>query len=374
MKIGIAGAGIMGRLLSFTLAQAGHEISLFDQTDASSEKTCSMTAAGLLAPLTELDKADVLIYALGRDALQTHWPVLLSQLNSAVFFQKKGTLVVAHRHDYAELQHFIRQVQQKIPVASRHYQLLSQAEIAQLEPEMTKFQDGYYFPDEAHVHSQQLLMALEKNLREKKINWHMNTCVEYVAPHVIKTKQPPEMFSFDYVIDCRGTGAKKLFQHLQGVRGELIYLHAPDVHITRPIRLMHPRHHIYLLPRADDVYVVGASEIYSEDMQAISVRTTLELLTAAHYVHPGFAEATMIKTMTHCRPTLPHHLPVIKYIDGLLAVNGLYRHGFLIAPTLAAEVSHYLTQGIATVCYPQLWEQYQWEQGQYEQYDNTNYA
>ena len=67
-----------------------------------------------------------------------------------------------------------------------------------------------------------------------------------------------------------------------------------------------------------------------------------KLLSAIYYLHPGFSEARIIKTVTHCRPTLPHHLPQIKYQAGLLAVNGLYRHGYLIAPALAKEVLKFL--------------------------------
>ena len=38
---------------------------------------------------------------------------------------------------------------------------------------------------------------------------------------------------------------------------------------------------------------------------------------------------------TQCRPTLPDNLPAVRVTaPGVLEVNGLYRHGFMIAPAL----------------------------------------
>jgi glycine oxidase len=162
--------------------------------------------------------------------------------------------------------------------------------------------------------------------------------------------------SFDFVFDCRGLGARNIFQDLRSIRGELIWLHAPDVHITRPIRVMHPRYSLYVVPRPDNTYIIGASEIESADQSQISVRTTLELLTAACSLQANFQEARIIKTVTHCRPTLTNHLPKIKYADGFVALNGLYRHGYLIAPALVADIMRWIEGGMASLHYPALWE------------------
>lgn len=62
--------------------------------------------------------------------------------------------------------------------------------------------------------------------------------------------------------------------------------------------------------------------------------------------------------MTHCRPTLANHLPRIKFADGLIAVNGLYRHGYLIAPALAEEILRGVTSNFRHLNYPELWESY----------------
>ena len=74
MKAGIAGAGIMGQLMAWSLIQEGWEVTVFNRAH---ESNCSMAAAGLLSPIAELDKNDLQIHQLGCDALTTHWPVIL---------------------------------------------------------------------------------------------------------------------------------------------------------------------------------------------------------------------------------------------------------------------------------------------------------
>jgi glycine oxidase len=351
MKAGIAGGGILGRLLALTLKNAGWDVSLFDQ---GGEDNCSQTAAGLLTPVTELEKNDFVIYELGKEAITQHWPSLLKQLEKNIFFQQTGSLMLSHSRDQTELIRSIEFITNKLGKVN-NYQRLNQDQIKKLEPELTKFQDGYYFPEEGQLDCQAILGAL-KNKLTAEIDWYENTVVHGIRPREILLQD--RVVKVDVVFDCRGLGAKSIFSDLRGVRGELIWLHAPDVKIKRPIRLIHPRYSLYIVPRPNECYIIGATEIESSDTSAISVRSVLELLTAAYSVHPGFCEARIIKMITQCRPTLTNHLPKIKYTTGFIAINGLYRHGYLIAPSLVADVMRSLEQGMQQVRYPQLWEKY----------------
>jgi glycine oxidase len=126
---------------------------------------------------------------------------------------------------------------------------------------------------------------------------------------------------------------------LRGIRGEVIRLHAPEVKLRRPTRLIHPRYPIYIAPKEDDVYVVGATEIESEDLSPMSVRSAMELLSATYTVHSGFAEARILEMSTQCRPTLKDNLPEICHdqqsnVASLMKINGLYRLGFMISPAI----------------------------------------
>lgn len=355
MKAGVVGAGIMGQLLAFALVQAGNQVSIFDSSENDNAINCSMAAAGLLAPISELEKSSLLIYDIGCEALEQYWPMIITELNANIYFQHTGSLALSHPRDKPDLIRLIDIIHTKLQsgINLKHYQKLNQNDILELEPELCKFDEAYYFPNEAHLDNQAVMAALKHYLCAHDVEW-LNTWVDEIAPGKIKINN--EMQAFDIVFDCRGMGAKSFFSDLQGIRGELIWLQAPDVNIRRPIRFHHPRYSLYIVPRPNHVYLVGASEIHTENDDAISVRTTLELLTAAYSLHPGFAEARIQKTVTQCRPTLPNYLPKIYYADGLVAVNGLYRHGFLLAPTLAAEIMRWLTCGMSSLHYSQIGE------------------
>jgi len=187
------------------------------------------------------------------------------------------------------------------------------------------------------------LNALDAELQKQRVIRYFDTFVTKLEKHIILTEM--KNFSFDWVFDCRGLGAADDLSELRPVRGELIYLYAPDVQIKRIIRLLHPRYPIYIIPRPEHLYLIGATEIESMDPSSISVRSALELLSAAYSVHSGFAEARIVETVTGLRPTLTDHLPKIYSEPGLIRINGLYRHGFLIAPVLVDEAIRLCEKG-----------------------------
>jgi glycine oxidase len=334
MQIGIAGAGLVGRLLAWQLVQAGHGVTLFDKDDIDGRQSCAFVAAGMLCPITELAIAESIIYDLGLHSLSL-WPKLLATLATPVFFQQAGSLLIAHRQDKAELDRLLRLVQHKLAASAADIiQPLSPAAAQQLEPELKLNQYTYYLPMEGQLDNQGLLRALAIEL-QRHVTWYTRTPVNQLTERTIVTAT--QDFTFDVVVDCRGLGAQADFIDLRGVRGEIIYVHAPEVQLTRPIRLLHPRYCTYIVPKPGQIFAIGASEIESEDTSPISVRTTLELLSAAYAVHPGFAEARIIHTYTQLRPTFADQLPKVIHDNGVVRINGLFRHGFLLAPALIEQ-------------------------------------
>jgi glycine oxidase len=351
-KAGIAGDGIMGLLLAFSLANAGWNVKVLGLNIS---PNCSQSAAGLLTPVAELEKSERLIFQMGQESLFEYWPSILMQLESPIYFRQMGSLVLAHPNDQNQLTQFLKIISEKLKDPN-HYQLLDKDEIQELEPEILNFEKAYYFPKEGQIDNQAVLKKIKNYLQ---VHWQVKIVETYVTdvlPGEIRTEE--KNLKFDMVFDCRGLGAKNALPELRGVRGELIWLEAPDVSIQRPIRFLHPRYPLYVVPRPDHIYLVGASEIESEDESPISVRSTLELLTAAYSLDHHFSEARIIKAITHLRPTFPDHLPKIQYRDKCLSVNGLYRHGFLIAPALVTEIIRWIEGGITSVRYPQLFEEY----------------
>jgi glycine oxidase len=338
----VLGAGLMGRLLALTLARAGHRVEVHEAGAPDATNSAARAAAAMLAPLAESAVTEAGVVRMGSHGLK-RWPELIAQLALPTFFQQNGTLIVWHRQDAAEASRFARQMDStarampELPPA----QTLDGAAIAALEPALgQRFEHGLYLPGEGQLDNRQLLAALQQELETLQVALHWN------SPRSPEEFSPGAAGQPDWVFDCRGLGAKPQWPGVRGVRGEVVRVHAPEVTLLRPVRLVHPRYPLYIAPKQDHVFVIGATEIESEDMSPASVRSALELLSAAYSVHSGFAEARLLEISAQCRPTLIDNLPAVRFTGPRsLQINGLYRHGFLIAPAMLDVVMELLASG-----------------------------
>ena len=60
-------------------------------------------------------------------------------------------------------------------------------------------------------------------------------------------------------------------------------------------------------------------------------------MTAAHSVLPELAEARILRLDSNCRPATPDNNPVVAWQGRRLVINGLFRHGWLLAPALVEQ-------------------------------------
>jgi glycine oxidase len=272
----------------------------------------------MLAPYCEAEGSEPVIVRLGLRALELwrqHFPQ--TPFN--------GSLVVAHPRDRADFDRFAR-------MTSGHRRLDADA-VRALEPALEgRFRDGLFYPDEGHVEPRRVLPQLHALITE--------------AGGTIKFNSETSLEEIDGIaIDCRGLAARQAQPDLRGVKGEMIIVETGEIELSRPVRLIHPRWPLYIIPRADNQFMIGATSIEAED-RGVSVRSALELLSAAYAVHPAFAEARIVEFGAGLRPAFPDNLPRIAIDGENIAVNGLYRHGFLLAPALAELTLGYVTRGV----------------------------
>ena len=360
MNIAIVGAGLMGRLTALSLTRQGYQITLIDKDDNNARNSAAYAAAGLLTPLGEAMHCDPTIVEMGLESLKL-WPKFLATLDDYTFFQHEGAIMVSHTQDQGDYLHVARYLKTHYP--QHPIQALNRQQLELLEPELGRsFNQGLYLPQEGQIGNRKLLIALKTQLEKSSVQWlsetevvdiskveegcSLNLCSKATKEdkansHTVKLST----HTYDLVIDCRGTGAKPSFAmessqltDLRAVRGELFQLFAPNVNISRPIRLIHPRYQLYIAPKGKGFYVVGATEIESEDMSPMTVRSAMELLSAAYSVHPGFGDATIRQHVSQCRPAFSNNQPKIIVNHRLIQVNGLYRHGFLISPVVLQQV------------------------------------
>ncbi|MBI2027757.1 MAG: FAD-dependent oxidoreductase [Deltaproteobacteria bacterium] len=339
-KVAIVGGGILGRLLALTLIERREdklELSLFDKNIESGFGSCSFTAAGMLAPFAELEKAETEVFKLGFESLSL-WPLILKKWCCDVFYRNSGTLVVAHTQEQQDLD-LLSSKMRKYENYSSEIQPLTSSDIQNLEPDLSKkFQRGLYICHEAHLDVRALLPSLSQALSAYR-NVHQNFGIYVDDVQAGKILLGNQWVDFDWVFDCRGLGAQGALHGLRGVRGEIMKVRAPEVLLNRPIRLLHPRYPLYVVPLENQEYILGATLIESESTDNISVQSVLELLSAAYSIHSGFAEAQVLEFSAQLRPAFSDHCPrVIVEDQKFLRINGLYRHGYLVSPALCEKV------------------------------------
>jgi len=316
MRVLVKGAGIAGLTVAYELNRRGAEVTISDPS-RNFCRAASWLAGGMLAPWCERESAGEAVLKLGRDSADRWEAILPGRI------VRNGTLVVAPNRDQNELKRF----------ASRTagYRWVDEDEIAVLEPSLTgRFRQGLFFPQEAHLDPREVLQSLQDDLSAKGVTF---------------VDERADDGGFSEIVDCTGAARIGQDRDLRGVRGEMLYLQSGEVSLSRPVRLLHPRFPVYIVPRGKGLFMVGATMIETEFEGPITARSLMELLNAAYALHPAFAEAAVVETDAGIRPAFPDNLPRVTREGRTVFVNGLYRHGFLLSPATAEKAANLIFSG-----------------------------
>jgi len=323
LTITLVGGGILGLWQALTLTRRGHCVALREATRRDGAGAASRFAGAMLAPYCESEAAEPIIKQLGLRGLE-----LWRQAYPGV--TTRGSLVVATDRDHGELLRFARMTE--------GHRNVDADEIAALEPALSqRFQCGLLFQEVAHMAPRPALDFLIEELRRLG----GEVCFEDPVTEPIWMAAA----AGDVVIDCRGMSACGELAGLRGVRGEMAVVHAPGLNLSRPVRLLHPRFPVYVVPWGSARYMIGATVIEREDARAVTVRSAFDLLASAYAIHPGFGDAHVIELSAGIRPAFKDNVPRIIARGRRLFVNGAFRHGFLLAPALAEIVADHLESG-----------------------------
>jgi glycine oxidase len=311
MRATVVGAGVVGLTTAVTLAERGAKVTLLERSREIGGNA-SWLAGGMLAPFCEGESAPQSVVDLGQGAIDW-WDARVPGVT------RQGTLVVAPPRDISEIDRFAARTRAHVRV--------DEARIAELEPGLAgRFRKGLFFVDEGHLDPRVALSALTERLRVK--GGEIRFGVDGEAPGEAEA-----------VIDCRGWAARKALPELRGVRGEMMRIRSHEVTLTRAVRFLHPRIPLYIVPRTNNEFMIGATMIESAEKGAVSVRSAIELLSAAYALHPAFGEAEILEMSADVRPAYPDNEPRIEERGDRIFVNGFYRHGFLLAPAFAERAA-----------------------------------
>ncbi|TQI76443.1 glycine oxidase [Bosea sp. AK1] len=309
LKVAVVGAGVVGLACATELLARGAQVTVHERGPRIGAEACSWYAGGMLAPWCEGESAEEPVIRLGQQAADW-WE------RHAGGVVRNGTLVVAPSRDRSELRRFGQR--------TSHFEEIDGDAVAVIEPDLAgRFSRGLFFAREGHLDPREAIAVLAERLVANGGTIHFDSAVE------------PVDLDADIVLDCRGLAARDVLPDLRGVKGEMLLLRSDDISLSRPVRLLHPRIPLYIVPRVDGLFMVGATMIESGERRRISARAMLELLGAAYALHPAFAEAEVVEIGTDARPAFPDNLPRLTRRGRVIHVNGLYRHGFLLSPAMA---------------------------------------
>ncbi len=323
-EVAIIGAGVAGLTCACELIDRGIDISIHEQAERLGEGACSWFAGGMLAPYCERDTAEDEVMQRGLLAIRW-WQEHVTEVT------QKGSLVLALPRDRNELERLSR--------LGKQCRWIDQAETSEIEPHLADFSGlGLLFPDEAHLDPRKALQDLTNYLKKREVSIQFGQAVKL------------EDLDARIILDCRGYHSHDVLPGLRGVKGEMMILRTRDISLTRPVRLLHPRQPIYIVPRDDHQFMLGATLIENNERGRFSVRSMLDLLSSALLLSPSFGEAEIIEHGVDIRPAFDDNIPRLWRKDNVVFVNGLYRHGFLLGPDLAIQTAD-------AVINPNQWEE-----------------
>ena len=312
MRATVIGAGVAGLTSALALAERGARVTLVER-EPRLGGNASWLAGGMLAPFCEGESAPQSVVDAGMGAIDW-WA------KRAPGVMREGTLVLAPPRDASEIERFAAR--------TRGFERADESRIAELEPDLAgRFRRGLFFAGEGWLDPRAAMRALLAQLREFDADIRFGADGEAFAD------------SADAVVDCRGFGARAALPDLRGVRGEMLRVRSLDVRLNRVVRFLHPRIPLYVVPRADGEYMIGATMIESAAQGPVRLRSALEMMNAAYALHPAFGEAEILEISAEVRPAFPDNLPRVEARDGRIFVNGMYRHGFLLSPSCAEKAA-----------------------------------
>ena len=351
----VIGAGTIGSAIAWRCAQRGCAVTLVDPDP---QRGAWNTAAGMLAPITELHYTETPLLRLGLDSL-TRYPAFAAEVEKeselSIGFAECGAVLAAFDGaDLATLQR-LRAFAVGLGVTA---ELLTGQELHELEPALAPGLPGaMHAPGDHQVDPRLLHAALLAACRHRGVQIVESVGavltdhgrvrgVRVSGGHVLASR---------YVVVAAGSWSAQVdgmpaevAPPVRPVKGQTLRLRLPGrPRLSRVVRGLVKGSPVYLVPRADGRIVVGASSEEQGFNVAPRAGAVYELLRDAQSLVPEIGEAVLEEISTGLRPGSPDNAPIIgpTAVDGLVHASGHYRNGILLTPVTADAVADLVIGG-----------------------------
>ncbi len=223
--VSIIGAGIAGAWQALLFAQAGHAVTLYERSDAAMTHSTSHWAGGMLAPWCEAETSEPVIAPARHPLARSVARAFSANTRSTArwWWRMRAT---------APISNALPNSPPATPGSTRGAWAISNRRWKAV------FATGCFMPTKA--------MSSRGGC--------CRNCTRASPPPAARIKFNSDADADDLdgiVIDCRGLSARDDQPELRGVKGEMIIVETSEVELSRPVRLIHPRWPLYVIPRGD---------------------------------------------------------------------------------------------------------------------------
>ncbi len=347
----IVGGGVIGLSIGWRLLRRGVEVTLIEKGEAG--KAASWLAAGMLAPNAEVGFEEIDFLKFGEKSLALY-PEFLAELKEdsaiAVPLDACGTLMIALDRDDSEYLKRLYDFRKSLKLPA---EWLSGTNARDLEPMLSpKVVSGLWLMNDAQIDNRLLVTALKQAFLNKG-----GTLVEQckaqsieVSARILKTELGAIQFS--RLILAMGCWSRHLdgipdeyLPPVRPVKGQILTLQmSQSLALSKVVRS--PR--VYLAPKHDGRLVVGATTEERGFDESITAGGVLDLLQDAYEATPAIYEMTLQEVRVGLRPASRDNEPILgeSPYPNIFYATGHYRHGILLAPVTAFEMSNYLLNAV----------------------------
>ncbi|MFJ7907821.1 glycine oxidase ThiO [Kitasatospora sp. NPDC096204] len=356
----VIGGGIIGLAVAWRAAQRGlRNVTVVDPSPGGG---AARVAAGMLAPVTELQYGEEPLLRLGM-ASNERYADFAAELTEAsggrdTGYRRCGTLAVALDSDDREELRELHAFHRRLGLDS---DWLTGREARKLEPMLAPgVRGGLRVAEDHQVDGRRLLDALVFACEGAGVLFHRAEAVELLVGNGRATGarlSTRETVSAEQVVLAAGPHSHRLpglpegvLPAIRPVKGQVLRLRVPDAYrpfLSRNVRAVVRGRHLYLVPRENGELVVGATTEEQGYDTTVTAGGVYELLRDAHDLVPGITELPLLETSAGLRPGSPDNAPLLgpTSLPGLVAATGHHRNGVLLTPVTADLVSEYLATG-----------------------------
>ncbi len=359
MKIGIIGGGVAGLFTAYHLVRTGQEVILFDAGRCG--HGCSWDAAGMLAPINELEFQELPLLRAGVASRALYEGV--EQELGDIGLVRNGTLEVALVPDdegYLRRLHAF-QLEQGLPV-----EWVPGHKIQEYDSFLNRnLPCAIWSPADWQVDNRKLVVKLVEYLRERGAviyeeeavqSWEVieNTAAkssEVTGNTAVELQTSRRTCQVDRLVVAAGLGKfakNKLPYKIYPVRGEMISLQVPDSpFLEKTVRIRNSvLGNAYLVPKSDRILIGATSEEKGLDASN-TAGGMLDILRKCYAAVPGIYELNVLESWAGLRPSTLNRLPICdrEGESPVFHLNGLYRHGILLSPLLGKAMAELILTG-----------------------------